>query len=326
MLAAAALLTSVLVLVTRATVVDAQGSPPLPPTLINSAVGTRASFVWVPNAQGPAPTGYLVQAGSAPGLSNLAVVPFPGNQTSFAADAPPGTYYVRVVAVNAAGASAPSNEVIVVLAGGCTAPGPPTGLVATPSGASVTIRWNSPASGGPPTGYVIDVGSGPGLSNVGSFPLPNTTTLTAPAPAGQYFVRIRALNACGSSAPSPELSFIVGAVAPVAPLPAGVYNGVMSGNTRPGLGRPPITAFQLTLNQATPAAFSLVSARWADNAGCVKTTFIYAGQSNGQLVVDVETLTCNDGDLLLRVTSVNGNTVQGTCNGGANCTFSMVRQ
>jgi hypothetical protein len=166
------------------------------------------------------------------------------------------------------------------------------------------------------------------LSNLGTFALPNTTTLTSPAPAGQYFVRVRAVNACGSSGPSLEASFTIGAVAPVTPLPAGVYNGIMSGNQRQALGRPPITSFQLTLNQSTTtAALSPISGRWSDNAGCVRTNpFLYAGVSSGVLVIDVESLTCNDGDLLLRVISINGNTVQGTCNGGPTCVFSMVRQ
>src|SRR5262245_38921173 len=103
---------------------DAQGGPPLAPALMQSSVGTRASFAWVPDAQGPAPTGYLLQAGSGPGLSNLAVISLPGNQTSFAADAPPGVYYVRVIAVNAAGTSGKSNELVVTLTSSCTAPGP----------------------------------------------------------------------------------------------------------------------------------------------------------------------------------------------------------
>jgi hypothetical protein len=311
----------------RAALVEAQAGPPLAPTLMQSSVGTRVSFTWVPNPQGPAATAFFLYAGSGPGVSNLANLAFPANQTSFAIDAPPGTYYVSVVALNPAGASAPSNEVIVVVTNpGCTLPGPPTGVIATPSAASVTIRWNSPASGGPPASYAIDVGSGPGLSNLGTFALPNSTTLTAPAPAGQYYVRIRALNACGSSPPSAEVSFVVGGAAPILPVPPGVYDGTMSGNVRAAPGRPPITSFQLTLNQTTPTSgFSAVSGRWSDNAGCVRTS-IFAGVSSGLLVIDVEALTCNDGDMVLRVTSITGNTVQGTCNGGPACRFSMTRR
>jgi len=308
----------------------AQSGPPLPVlTLAHSVVGSHVTFVWVPNSQGPAPTAFLLQAGSGPGLSDIATVRLPAMQTSFAADAAAGTYYVRILATNGVGASAPSNEVVVTIggSGGCAVPGAPTGLVATPGPLSVTIRWTAPTTGAAPSGYVLEAGSVAGAANIGTFQLPNSTTLTSGAPAGVYFVRLRAINACGNSPPSADISFTVtsGAVAPIS-LPAGVYSGQMFNNTRNAPGRLPITSFQLTLNQATPAAFSMISARWQDNAGCVKTNFIYAGTSNGRLSIDVETLSCNDGDLLLNVTSVAGNVIDGTCNGGPNCTFRMIKQ
>lgn len=312
------------------TVTYAQGTPPLAVlTLAHSVVGSRITFVWVPNSQGSPATAYLLQAGSAPGLSNIALVQVPATQTSFVADAPAGTYYVRVVAVNGAGASSPSNEVVATVGGssggggGCPVPAAPTGLSATTATPSfVTLRWTASAGA---TGYVLDVGSIPGATNIGSFSLGNTTILNSAAPAGTYFARLRALNGCGSSAPSAELTFtVVNGVQ--GSLPAGVYSGTMANSQRAGLGRSPITAFTLTLNQATPPTFSLISARWQDNAGCVKTNFIYGGISNGRLHIDVETLTCNDGDLLLNITSINGNVVSGTCNGGPNCTFQMIKQ
>jgi hypothetical protein len=311
--------------------VDARqaGTPLAPLSLINSAVGLRASFAWAPNPAGVAATAFQLQAGSGPGLADLAVIQLPANQTAFAADAPAGVYYVRVVAVNAAGASPPSNEVIVTLGGGgaCVVPGPPTNLVATATASGVSISWNAPTTGGAQSGYVLDVGSVSGASDLGSFALPNTTTLSSAAPPRQYFLRLRAVNACGSSAPSTETSVTVGGgTAPVGTLVAGTYSGQMFNNTRPGLGRPPISTFSLTLNAAvTSAPLVAVSGRWSDNAGCTRTTGIYAGNPSGRPQISVESLTCNDGDMILRVTSITGNVVEGTCNGGAGCTFRMVR-
>jgi hypothetical protein len=54
----------------------------------------------------------VIEAGSAPGLSDLASLRV-GNVTRFTTTAPPGVYYVRVRAFNDKGNSLPSNEVVV---------------------------------------------------------------------------------------------------------------------------------------------------------------------------------------------------------------------
>jgi hypothetical protein len=98
-------------------------APPGPPTsLSGSATGSAVSLQWVPPAAGCAASSYAVQAGSAPGLSNIAVVNV-GPATSLSASAPNGTYYVRVVAVNAFGGSTPSSDVTVTV--GVVTPGAP---------------------------------------------------------------------------------------------------------------------------------------------------------------------------------------------------------
>ena len=74
---------------------------------------------------------------------------------------------------------------------------------------TVSVVWNPPVSGAIPTGYRLDVGSAPGTTNIGSFPLPPGTNLAAPAPSGTYFIRLSATNQCGSSSPSLEVSFVV---------------------------------------------------------------------------------------------------------------------
>ena len=67
---------------------------------------------WTASAGGYAPTGYVIEAGSAPGRSDLASLRV-GNVTRFTTTAPPGVYYVRVRAFNERGNSLPSNEVVV---------------------------------------------------------------------------------------------------------------------------------------------------------------------------------------------------------------------
>lgn len=61
-------------------------------------------------------TSYIIEAGSAPGLSNLAVVNTGNANTTVGFGAvPAGTYYVRLRAVNALGASIVSNERTVIV-------------------------------------------------------------------------------------------------------------------------------------------------------------------------------------------------------------------
>lgn len=95
-------------------VVGGVASPPGPPTFnAVSVVGASVTLYWSAPPQG-APTSYRIEAGSAPGLSNLAVANTgtPATSVSFG-NVPSGTYYVRIRAVNAIGASIVSNERIL---------------------------------------------------------------------------------------------------------------------------------------------------------------------------------------------------------------------
>jgi len=75
----------------------------------------------------------------------------------------------------------------------------------------VTITWVAPASGSP-TSYVVEASNAPGgPANLANFNTGNAaTTLVVPGvPAGTYYIRIRAVNSCGQSAPSAEEQLIV---------------------------------------------------------------------------------------------------------------------
>ena len=89
----------------------APGAPGAPTSLTSTGTGA-VNLRWTAPT-GAAPTGYLIEAGTAPGRSDLGALQV-GDVTSFTAAAPPpGTYYVRVRAVNARGAGQASNEVVV---------------------------------------------------------------------------------------------------------------------------------------------------------------------------------------------------------------------
>jgi hypothetical protein len=192
---------------------QALAAPGTPIGLAAAISGRTVSLTWTPGA-GDSATSYLLEAGSASGQSDLAAFDTGSAiPTLTATDVPPGVYFVRVRARNASGTSAPSNEVVASVLGACAgAPGAPTGLTATTNGASVALRWQAPTGSCPATTYVIEAGSGPGLSNLASFSTGSTlTTFSASGvPSGSYYLRVRSGNASGASAPSNEVVMVVG--------------------------------------------------------------------------------------------------------------------
>lgn len=106
-------------------------------------------------------------------------------------------------------------------------PGPPLFLGAAVSGSLVTLHWNPPDSGGAPTAYTIEAGSSPGAANLAIFETAGTaTSFSTGAPAGNYYVRVKARNHVGVSAASNEVLVTVGNCAP----PAGL-TAVVTGRT-----------------------------------------------------------------------------------------------
>jgi hypothetical protein len=173
-------------------------APEAPHALAASVAGQFVQLSWLAPAGGGQQE-YVLDAGSSPGLTNIASITLP-NTPTFAVTAPPGTYHVRARARNACGTSAPSNEIVVVVSG-CTPPGAPGAFRVTQSGSVVTLDWNTVAGA---TDYVLEVGSAPGRNNLLVVALP-PGPISATAPPGTYYVRIRARNGCGASSPSNEL-------------------------------------------------------------------------------------------------------------------------
>lgn len=182
--------------------------PGAPRNLTASVAGSTVVLSWDAPAAGT-PASYEIEAGSAAGLSNLAVLST-GLTRSLSASAPNGTYYVRVRARNAAGASPPSNEVVVIIGGACAVPNAPGTLGFTVVGSRVTLTWSAPTGGTPPVAYVVEVGLQAGASNLLVFDTGSTAqTLSAVASPGLYFVRVRARSTCGSGPVSNEVAITV---------------------------------------------------------------------------------------------------------------------
>lgn len=206
----------------RAPVVAAQqGSlPPAPNFSVASAEGARVYLGFLPGALEPRPTHFVIEAGSAPGASDLAVFNSAGYVSGVSVEGvPAGTYYLRVRTANSFGISPPSNERVLTVTG-CTAPpSAPVGFLALYSGQSVEFQWALDDSGCAATSYLIEAGSAPTLTDVAVVPVTGTRVAFAGVPIGVYYVRLRARNAQGVSAPSIEQTvYITGCLPPPTPI------------------------------------------------------------------------------------------------------------
>lgn len=140
------------------------------------------------------PIGYIVEAGSAAGLTNLGRLPV-GPVNQFQTAVPPGTYFVRVRAINDVGMSAPSDERVLSTGAG---PGAPASLTAHGAGSPlVALAWQAPSTGVVPASYLIEAGSAPGLADLAVLRAGNTTSFRTTAPPGVYYVRVRGVGPDG---------------------------------------------------------------------------------------------------------------------------------
>lgn len=208
----------------EATVVVTEPSPiPGPPgNFFAQATGRTIAFSWTASVAGAAATSYTLEAGSGPGLANLARLDTGSPASSFTVpNVPPGTYWVRVRGTNAAGTGAPSQDIAIVMgaSSGCVGlPGAPVLLTPIVSGNNVSLNWNTPASGAMPSGYVLMAGSAAGAADLASFNTGSTaTSFSASAPSGLYYVRVAAANGCGVGVASNEVSFSLGGEVPGSP-------------------------------------------------------------------------------------------------------------
>ena len=203
---------------------------PLVPRVVTISGSTR--FRWTPPLRGPRPTGYLLEAGTGPGLTNLSGG-FPISGTQFDFPVPVGTYYVRFRAMNGFGVGAASDELVLTVVSGfnpCTGPpDPPQDFVATVTGSLVRFSW-ARGSGETVTGFTLEAG---GASGSAEFVLPfgaNQTTFEVTAPPGVFYSRIRSTGACGTSAASPEAILLTGGIAAPPSAPRN-FTGTSASNT-----------------------------------------------------------------------------------------------
>jgi trimeric autotransporter adhesin len=177
-----------------------------PQRMTATITNTTVSLGWQAGGP-PMSTAFQVEAGTVAGGVDVGVFNVgPANQVSGVL--PPGTYFTRVRGIGANGPGAASSEVIVTVPSTSTPPNAPGPLSASVAGGLVTLNWG--AASGNATTYVIEAGTASGLTNIGALPTGVLdTTFSTPAPAGTYFVRVRAANASGQSLPTNEVVVVV---------------------------------------------------------------------------------------------------------------------
>lgn len=206
-----------------------------PVGLTATVAGSLVTLSWSAPATGGAVSNYRVRLGRSAG--EIATSIDSGSSTSLALNTlSPGVWFARVQALSAIGASPVSNEVSFTVT---NLPSAPRNFSALVSGLSVTFSWEAPISG-PVTGYVVEVGTASGLTDVSSAQLGLVTTLSVQSVAGTYFARVKAVNSNGQSVASNEVSFTTapGAGTPGAPQNLQVS---VSGNTILIAWNPPAT-------------------------------------------------------------------------------------
>jgi hypothetical protein len=295
------------------TVAHADAQPPevpgTPSQLQAAVVGLEVTLTWNPPPDAASVTSYVVEAGSVPGAADLAQLNTGSTATSMTVSAPPGTYYVRVRGWLGGFVGAASNEVVVTVSPGCASPPAPTGLNHTLSGSTVDLSWQTVAVAAT---YVVEAGSGPGLSNLASIASGSLSSLTATAPPGTYYVRVRARNACGTSSASNEIVIVVGGCSvPTTPagLTASVNGSAVTLNWQPAGGTD--TGYRVEVG-STPGANNLAQFEPGNVTGLTATapngtyharvravSGCGAGPASNEIVVSV--LTAPTSDWLLRV-------------------------
>jgi hypothetical protein len=171
--------------------------PPFPPSGVVATVnGSDVVLAWRNSYGGGTPTALRLDVSG----SLTASIPL-GLTDRFAfSGVPAGTYTLALRALNASGTSSPSFPVTLSFPGACSGvPLPPTDVLAYRQGRTIVVRWEPARTGPAPSEYVLNVTG----AHVGQFRTIGRT-LSGTVGPGSYGLSVRATNACGASAFTPQ--------------------------------------------------------------------------------------------------------------------------
>jgi hypothetical protein len=186
---------------------SAPTSPPPPGIVIRPPTlnGNHVLLEWTPVGTTPI-IEYLLEVGTAPGASDLTNSSV-GLATSQAATVEGGVFHARVRGRVSTTDSVVSNEVVFstlmpTCAGPPATPPQPVQTGFTSSG-QLTLSWGAAAGA---TSYLVQIGTTPGGSDLLHQNVGPNQGMTSTVSAGfTGYARVFGVNACGSSAASPQL-------------------------------------------------------------------------------------------------------------------------
>jgi fibronectin type 3 domain-containing protein len=278
-----------------ATPVAVQATVPSPPQSLTAKAGNGSvGLSWsAPASNGGSPvTGYNVYRGTSAGGESATPIATNVTGTSFNdTTVSNGTaYYYTVAAVNAVGASLPSNETSA--APQATVPSAPSGLVASGGNGAVALSWAIPTSdgGSPITGYDVYRGTSAGgeaVTPIATNVATSSFTDTSVTNGTTYYYKVTAVNAVGVSPQSNEASATPQAPAtapsaPQSPAAAGGNGSVsLSWSAPASNGGAAVTGYDVYRGtsaggeSATPIATNVTGTSFIDTGLANGTTYYY---------------------------------------------------
>ena len=187
--------------------VTSSATAPGPPLALQLAGNARITATWRAPSIGSAPTLYEVHVGSALGLEDVGSATTAA--TAFDASVNPGTYWVRTRGASggAVGAWSSSVQVPIGTTTPCaSAPTAPTLLPVASAGGEATLLWLA-AGGSPADYYQLQLSPGAGLAPVYTVGTSGPSTSALWPQAGTFAARVVAINGCGASGRSNEVTF-----------------------------------------------------------------------------------------------------------------------
>lgn len=181
-------------------------APEAPTALVASALSTsQINLTWVDNST--TETSFQIERSLTTGTGFALVTSTLPNTAAYSdvSLAPGTTYYYRIRATNTGGNSPYTSEAFAITLP--PAPNPPTDLIVTALGSSVSLTWSDVSNN--ETGFEIErsLTAGSGFSLITTTSANITSYVdTDVIDATQYYYRIRSINSGGNSANSLEVS------------------------------------------------------------------------------------------------------------------------